>query len=84
MGDPAVATIVEELNEIVRPDGACLRVAASEPSALALKLDLSASECPECVLPKSVILEIVRARVAESCPDVRAVTLEDPREPDHQ
>jgi hypothetical protein len=80
MLDPAVAAIVDELNEIVRPDGAELRIRASGPESLALELDLSASECPECVVPKELLLAIVASRVAESCPHVHDVTLADPRE----
>lgn len=76
-----VEAVVEELNEIVRPDGAVLRIRDSSPTALHLELDLSASSCPECVVPKDLMLEILRSRVVLVDPDVRTIELDDPREP---
>ena len=77
----SVDTVIEELNEIVRPDGAVLRVRETTPTALRLELDLSESECPECVVPKELMLEILVSRVALVDPDVRTIELHDPREP---
>lgn len=76
-----VDAVVEELNRIVQPDGAVLRIRESSPTALHLELDLSASSCPECVVPKALILDILRSRVALVDPDVRTIDLDDPREP---
>ncbi len=76
-----VDAVVDELNEIVKPDGAVLRVRESSPTALHLELDLSESSCPECVVPKELILDILRSRVALVDPDVRTIELDDPREP---
>ena len=77
----SVDTVIDELNEIVRPDGAVLRVRETTPTALRLELDLSGSECPECVVPKELMLEILVSRVALVDPDVRTIELHDPREP---
>ena len=77
----SVDAVVEELNEIVKPDGSVLRVRESSPTSLHLELDLSGSSCPECVVPKELILDIVRSRVALVDPDVRTIELDDPREP---
>jgi len=71
---------IEELNEIVAPDGAVIRVLASTPDSVRLDLDLSQSDCPECVVPHSLLMQIVEQRLAEVCPDVRSVSLYDPRE----
>jgi hypothetical protein len=76
-----VAAVVDELNEIVRPDGAVLRIRESSTTALRLELDLSESSCPECVVPKDLMLEILVSRVALVDPDVRTIELDDPREP---
>lgn len=77
----SVDAVIEELNEIVRPDGAVLRVREATPTALRLELDLSESSCPECVVPKSLMLEILTSRVSLVDPDVRTIELDDPREP---
>ena len=76
-----VDAVVEELNEIVRPDGAVLRIRETTATALRLELDLSGSSCPECVVPKDLMLEILASRVALVDPDVRTIELDDPREP---
>ena len=77
----SVDAVIEELNEIVRPDGAVLHVREASPTALRLELDLSGSSCPECVVPKELMLEILVSRVALVDPDVRTIELDDPREP---
>jgi hypothetical protein len=80
VGDPRVLALVEELNVIVAADGAALRVAGATPAVLALELDLTQSECPECVVPKEFIVQIVAARLAETGEPVPDITLFDPRE----
>ena len=52
----------------------------SLPSALPHSLDLSASECPECVVPRDLMLDILRANLATADPDIRSVDVDDPRE----
>lgn len=77
----SVVAVIDELNEIVRPDGALLRIRETSPTTLRLELDLSGSSCPECVVPKELMLEILVSRVALVDPDVRTIELHDPREP---
>jgi len=55
----SIDAVVAELNEIVRPDGAELRVTERSDTALRLELDLTNSTCPECVVPKELMLEIL-------------------------
>ena len=76
----SVDAVVAELNEIVRPDGAELRVKERSETSLLLELDLTNSECPECVVPKDLLLDILRTNLATADPDVRDVELDDPRE----
>ena len=76
----SVDSVVAELNEIVRPDGAELRVKERSETSLLLELDLSSSDCPECVVPKDLLLDILRKNLAMADPDVRDVDLHDPRE----
>ena len=77
--------VVEELNEIVRLDGAELVVRAETLTCVSLELDLSRSECPECVVPKAVkslMMQLLRSKLAFAAPDITTVELFDPREPD--
>lgn len=75
-----VAPVVEELNEIVRPDGAELVLRAESLTAVLLELDLSRSQCPECVVPKDLVLELVRSKLIAIAPDITTIELIDPRE----
>lgn len=76
---PAAAA-VSELNEIMAFDGAELLVADASPGSIHLELDLSRSSCPECVVPRSLMLDILTANLALSDPDIRHIELHDPRE----
>ena len=78
----AAQATLDELAAIVEPDGARLVVRDASSSTVTIELDLSASDCPECVLPKDLLTEILASRLRESDPDVRAVELIDPREAD--
>ena len=80
--DAALLATIDELNDIVAPDGAVIRVLSSTADSVRLDLDLSQSECPECVVPHSLLMQIVEQRLAEVCPDVRSVSIYDPREDD--
>jgi Fe-S cluster biogenesis protein NfuA len=74
--------VVRELDEIVKLDGGRLLVRQATDAEVDLELDLSQSSCPECVLPKAMLLEIITAKLAAAAPDVSHVELHDPREPD--
>ena len=75
----ATSAVLAELNEVVAPDGAALRLRAATPTSLVVDLDLSASSCPECVVPRELLLDILTSRLREHDPDVRDVELHDPR-----
>ncbi len=76
----AAQATLDELAAIVEPDGARLVVRDASASKVTIELDLSASDCPECVLPKDLLVDILSSRLQESDPDLRAVELIDPRE----
>lgn len=76
----SVDTVIDELNEIVRPDGAELRVTSRTESSLHLELDLTNSDCPECVVPKALMLDILTSNLATADPDISTIELHDPRE----
>ena len=76
----AAQATLDELAAIVEPDGARLVVRDASASTVTIELDLSASECPECVLPRDLLVDILSSRLQESDPDLREVELIDPRE----
>lgn len=75
-----VEDAVTQLNDMVSADGAVIRLVGETSTTVDLELDLSQSNCPECVVPKSLLLQIVRAQLLEVAPDIAEVTLVDPRE----
>ena len=79
MISPPAQSVLDELNDIVRLDGAEFHVTSSAGSAIELTLDLTNSSCPECVLPADLLLELLTTRLAEADPDITGVTLHDPR-----
>ncbi len=70
---------LDELNEIIRLDGGELRLRSSTDSQIELWLDLSNSDCPDCVLPRDLLLDLLRTRLTEADPDITIVHLDDPR-----
>jgi Fe-S cluster biogenesis protein NfuA len=74
--------VVRELDQIVALDGGRLHLRRATLGEVELELDLSHSSCPECVLPKSTLLEIIGAKLAAAAPEVWHVRLHDPREPE--
>ena len=76
----AAAAAVSELNEIVSLDGAELRITDVSPGAIHLELDLSHSSCPECVVPRSLMLDLLTANLAQVEPEIHRIELHDPRE----
>jgi hypothetical protein len=78
--NPVLLETISELNDIVAADGAALRLLSSTSDSVKLDLDLSQSDCPECVVPHALLVEIVSSRLAEVCPEVRMISLYDPRE----
>ncbi len=56
---PAAQATLDELAAIVEPDGARLVVRDASASEVTIELDLSASECPECVLPRDLLVDIL-------------------------
>lgn len=77
---PGAERALEELNEILRLDGGQIRVTASTSTSLALELDVSQSECPECIVGRDMMLSLLQASLANHDPDVRDVDVFDPRE----
>lgn len=68
------------LNEILGVDGGRLLVESATPTSLDLRLDLTGSSCPECVVPRDLMIDILRANLAAADPDIQHVAVDDPRE----
>jgi hypothetical protein len=79
---PAAQATLDELAAIVEADGARLVVRDASASEVTIELDVSKSECPECVLPRELLVDILSSRLQEADPDLRTVELIDPREAD--
>jgi hypothetical protein len=82
MISPGADAAIAALNEILRIDGGELRVHRATETFLALELDLSNSSCPECVVPKQMMIDILRSNLATADPDIREIDVLDPREED--
>lgn len=82
MNDPAASAALDQLNEILGLDGGRLVIDASTPTSLSLSLDLSKSECPECVLPKDLMIAMLRANLADRGAGITDIDLFDPRQQD--
>jgi len=78
----AARATLAELAAIVEPDGARLVVRDASSSTVTIELDLSQSSCPECVLPRDLLVDILSTRLQEADPDLRTVALVDPRDAD--
>lgn len=68
--------------DIVRQDGADLRLIESSADGVELQLDIRDAACAECVMPKEFLEGIVLTALQESAPWVRHVTIHDPRQSD--
>jgi hypothetical protein len=71
---------VAALNDILEIDGGRLVVESATATSLGLRLDLTGSSCPECVVPRDLMLDILRANLASADPDILHVEVDDPRE----
>jgi len=77
--DLDLAAGLDELRELLRPDGADLELLGLAGRQVHLRLDLSNVECLDCVVPPELLAELVcdglRRRVGADLD----VTLDDPR-----
>lgn len=71
---------VEKARVALQADGADLELQRVEGEIVYLKLILGDEACLECIMPKSILEEILLLTIKETAPEVRAVNLDDPRE----
>jgi Fe-S cluster biogenesis protein NfuA len=73
---------VEDVAELVRPDGGDLELASfdAESGSVTLRLILEGANCAECVLPRPMLEEVAVGVLRRAAPAVTSLTIEDPRE----
>lgn len=71
---------LQPLADIVRQDGADLRLLERGADSVELQLDIRDATCAECVMPKQFLEGVVLTALQESLPWVRHVIIRDPRE----
>lgn len=79
-GSADLAEALQQLVDIVRQDGADLRLLKCTRDGVELQLDTRDATCAECVMPKHFLEAVVLSALQESVPWVREVTIRDPRE----
>lgn len=73
---------LQPLIDIVRQDGADLRLLECRADGVELQLVIRDAACAECVMPKQFLEAVVLTTLQESVPWVRHVAIHDPREGD--
>lgn len=72
--------LIAPLQQALSADGAALQVVALEGGCLRLRLDASAADCAECIVPddliESVVLQRVRAGGDADAPAIERVLIE--------
>jgi Fe-S cluster biogenesis protein NfuA len=77
-----VRSALDELSELVRPDGAELEITGIDAATgtVRARLLIDSADCADCILPRHLLEEIVTGRLRRSVPGVQTVSIDDPRE----
>jgi hypothetical protein len=75
----AVGSARAEIFDIVRLDGAELTIRSVEDSVVRLDLSLEGASCPECVMPRAVLQDVVHHTLADRLGVDLPVEITDPR-----
>jgi Fe-S cluster biogenesis protein NfuA len=75
---------LDELSELVRPDGGDIEITGMDAATgtVRARLLIDSAECADCILPRHLLEEIVTGRLRRSVPGVQTVSIDDPREGD--
>jgi Fe-S cluster biogenesis protein NfuA len=73
---------LEEIRNLVRPDGADFELVTVDPAAgsVQVRLVLDDASCRECVMPRGILEDIATSMVRRSVPDLARLSIDDPRE----
>jgi len=82
VADQAIQSAVEEMQTLMRADGADLVVKElNVPAArLHLVVDLANVECLDCVVPPDMLRRIIQDSIAKKYPGELEILIDDPRE----
>jgi Fe-S cluster biogenesis protein NfuA len=84
--ETAVETALASVRSLVQADGGDMALVGVDGAdgTVHLRLVLDGVDCHECVMPRSLLEDIVTNLMRRSVPDVLRVTIDDPREhPDY-
>jgi hypothetical protein len=71
---------IKALRETLQVDKADLDVVSVEGDTARVNLVIGEGACPECVLTKEMLVEMLLMVARDSCPEIKAVEVNDPRE----
>jgi hypothetical protein len=81
MDQQAVAEAVDEVGDLMRADGAVLTLVAADPKTarIEVRLDLSAVDCLDCILPPAMLRDVLESAIQRRLPTEFEVKVSDPR-----
>lgn len=84
MHEAQLRSALDELSELVRPDGGDIEITGMDAATGTVRgrLLIDSAECADCILPRHLLEEIVTGRLRRSVPGVQTVSIDDPREGD--
>jgi hypothetical protein len=81
MDPQAVAEAVDEVDQVMRADGAALTLVAADPKTarIDVSLDLSQVCCLDCILPPAMLHEVLESAIQRRLHSEFEVRVADPR-----
>ena len=82
LDETQVRTALKDVAALVQADGGDIEFVRMDPAsgAVELRLDVTSSNCVECILPKALLEDIAGDIMRRSVPSIASVTVDDPRE----
>jgi Fe-S cluster biogenesis protein NfuA len=77
----AVTAGLAPVREVLQSDGGDIELVGVDGATARLRLILETAGCAECVLPRPLLETIALQMMQPLVPGLRAVTIDDPREP---
>lgn len=82
LGPPGLAAGLAAVDGLLGPDGASVTVDAWDAATgcLSVRLVLESAECAECVVPRPILDSVLLETLRRHAPNVRTITVADPRD----